>query len=138
MAENELVSATQAVKHKVRAKITHCLVIIPTKRESQRWSEEKIPKHPAKNWRNPGKKKKLWSYLVPVNGGWIVMRKVMHIMTMVVGSFESSMFMSSKRGCKESRSTLPTKSQTDRGLFGSLEIVWKIPGTQVLKSSILF
>lgn len=40
-----------------------------------------------------------------------------------VGSFESSMFMSSKRGCKESRSTLPTKSQTDRGLFGSLEIV---------------
>lgn len=40
-----------------------------------------------------------------------------------VGSFESSMFMSSKRRCKESRSTLPTKSQTDRGLFGSLEIV---------------
>lgn len=55
-----------------------------------------------------------------------------------VGYFESFMFMSSKNGCKESRSTLPTKSQTDRGLFGSLEIVWKISGTQVLKSSILF
>lgn len=55
-----------------------------------------------------------------------------------VGYFESFMFMSSKNGCKESRSTLPTKSQTDRGLFGSLEIVWKISGTQVLKSALSF
>lgn len=70
------------------------------------WKEEEIMKLPgARKW---GLNSNEDSYAHNDNG---------------VGSFESSMFMSSKRGCKESRSTLPTKSQTDRGLFGSLEIV---------------